>query len=251
MDPSLAERFRQKLLEMREQVTSQLERLNQGGFHESLRDSIQELSSYDNHPGDIGSEVFERAKDLGLKDNALIQLRKIDDALKKIAAGTYGRCDICGREITLERLEAVPESTLCLEHRKEVEGRGDRYPRPLEEDVIAPPYGGLFHDNYFREQPDAEDEQMFDGEDAWQELARWNEHTEPARAGSYYGESDLDEDRGFVEHMEHIPYVKGADGMFYEDVGGIDDEGAPEEVVLGDEGWDRVLSDDHDQGKRP
>ena len=37
----------------------------------SQREAINELSAYDNHPGDLGTETFERAKDLGLKDNAL------------------------------------------------------------------------------------------------------------------------------------------------------------------------------------
>ena len=41
-------------------------------------------------------------------------LADVDRALAKVAEGTYGRCDSCGRRITKERLEAVPTTALCL-----------------------------------------------------------------------------------------------------------------------------------------
>jgi DnaK suppressor protein len=43
-------------------------------------------------------------------------LAAIDAAMHRIDAGTYGRCAVCGRAIEAERLAAVPETTLCLEH---------------------------------------------------------------------------------------------------------------------------------------
>jgi DnaK suppressor protein len=48
-------------------------------------------------------------------------LRKIDEALEKIKEGSYGYCEICGKEIEEKRLEAIPWTTLCAEHAQEAE----------------------------------------------------------------------------------------------------------------------------------
>ena len=45
----------------------------------------------------------------------------IDSALARIADGTYGRCEHCGREIEAERLEALPYATLCIEDKRREE----------------------------------------------------------------------------------------------------------------------------------
>jgi RNA polymerase-binding transcription factor DksA len=47
-----------------------------------------------------------------------IQLLKVEGALGKIEAGTYGKCNICGQEIPEPRLEANPASLTCIEHTK-------------------------------------------------------------------------------------------------------------------------------------
>jgi RNA polymerase-binding transcription factor DksA len=45
-------------------------------------------------------------------------VNEIDAALNKITAGTYGKCERCGKEIEKEVLDLVPESQLCEEHKK-------------------------------------------------------------------------------------------------------------------------------------
>jgi len=224
------------LLALRASYEEQLRSFRLGGLDEAMRESIQELSGYDNHPGDLGSELFERSKDLALRDNALLQLRKIQEALESIREGTYGRCLRCGREIPLERLEAVPETTLCLECRRAAEKpRGGQRRRPLEEEVVSPPFGGFYGDR------GTADRMIEGGEDTWQALAQTTEHASEAGSGSYYGPLDLDEDHGYVDPVEGIPYFKGADGMFYQDAGAyIDDEGYPGAPLIGDEGCDRL-----------
>ncbi|MEM0374423.1 MAG: TraR/DksA family transcriptional regulator [Sulfolobales archaeon] len=38
---------------------------------------------------------------------------KINDALRRIEEGTYGKCKVCGAEIEIERLEAIPYTDIC------------------------------------------------------------------------------------------------------------------------------------------
>jgi RNA polymerase-binding transcription factor DksA len=83
---------------------------------ESEAASISELSSHDQHQGDIGTETFEREKDFSLLEQLEAEISDLDAALRKIDEGTYGRCEVCGKEIEAERLEAMPGTRTCREH---------------------------------------------------------------------------------------------------------------------------------------
>lgn len=212
MDTGTINHFRNKLLQDKANLQQQLEFLQERGLNLSLRESTDELSSYDNHPGDLGTEVFERGKDIALKEHMLIQLHKIEDALNAINQGNYGTCQVCGAAIPLERLKAVPETTLCLKCRQDMEKEeGDKKSRPVEEEVVKPPFGHMYsHGN-------KEEQVIYDGEDTWQDLARTAEHAGESGSGSYYGPLDLDEDRSSVQDVEEIPYYKDEDGVIYQD----------------------------------
>jgi len=220
----LLARQKERLLSEKADLLKQIGFVNeqgQGGLGVPLGDSIGELSTYDNHPADVGSEVFERSKDFALRESAMISVAAIDQALERINNGTYGFCEVCGQEIPLERLQAMPSTTLCRECKEGEEKipRGDE--RPVEEDVIAKTLTRAFSDG-----PGA----GYDGEDAWQEVARYSETTEEwSRGGSYYGDSRLDrvEDRGAVEEVDNIPYEVGEDGVIYKNFRGLDDESPP------------------------
>jgi RNA polymerase-binding transcription factor DksA len=92
------------------------EREAEGIGAESETDSISELSSVDQHQGDIGTETFEREKDFSLLEQLEAEIGDLDAALRKIDDGTYGICEVCGKEIEPERLEAVPGTRTCIEH---------------------------------------------------------------------------------------------------------------------------------------
>lgn len=230
MNKELQNKFRQKLLKEKQELQHTLASMEEGALEIPLQDSISELSMYDNHPADLGSETFERSKDLALRQQTEILISKIDDAMAAIENGTYGICDTCGAEIPLERLEAMPSTTMCRKCKQAEEELPDRHPRPIEEDVIAPPFGGFMHDDSEFELGDAEDEIMFDGEDTWQSVAKWGTSETPQDI-SVNGITDFDhmyvdadENIGTVERVEQIPYEKNVDGMIYQDFDGEDDE---------------------------
>ncbi len=228
MDKEMQQRFRQRLTEEQQRLQDRLTHIEERALEMPLQDSVSELSMYDNHPADLGSETFERSKDLALRDNTENELRKIDDALQKMADGAYGKCEKCGREISLERLEAMPATTFCKDCKAAEEALPDRHIRPIEEDVIAPPFGGFMHDSSPQELGEAEDDNMFDGEDTWQAVARYGTAESPQDIGNVVDYNhmyiDFDEDQGAVEDVEQIPYEKNVDGMFYQDFDGEDDE---------------------------
>jgi DnaK suppressor protein len=81
---------------------------------ESEDDSISELSSIDQHPADIGSETFEREKDLSILEQVEAELADVEHALRRLEDGSYGICEACGQPIDEARLEALPAARFCL-----------------------------------------------------------------------------------------------------------------------------------------
>jgi RNA polymerase-binding transcription factor DksA len=80
----------------------------------SERDALSELSVGDQHPADLGTEMFERAKDMSILDRINAALTDVERAIRRLDSGAYGVCEACGREIPAERLEAKPEARFCV-----------------------------------------------------------------------------------------------------------------------------------------
>ncbi|MGL5511666.1 MAG: TraR/DksA C4-type zinc finger protein, partial [Sporomusa sp.] len=146
MHPKQIADFKQRLQAKKHDLMQTILKLEDNGLSSAMSSTTGELSAYDNHPADLGSETFERSKDLGIKDNERVLLNNVEQALRKIDRGTYGRCDHCGGMITADRLEALPWATQCMECQQNTD-QPDSTPRPLEEEIIAPPFHRTFLDS--------------------------------------------------------------------------------------------------------
>jgi RNA polymerase-binding transcription factor DksA len=116
MDPAAA---RTRLDEERERLDSIRSRLNDV-HEESEEDSLGE-STAGQHMGDVGSETFEREKDLSLLEEVEAELALIERAMRRIDEGTYGTCEACGKPIGDDRLEAMPAARFCLQDQAQAE----------------------------------------------------------------------------------------------------------------------------------
>jgi RNA polymerase-binding protein DksA len=116
------DRFRDALLEERKRVEAALENLHEETAG-SLSEESGEETAYDNHLADTATETYDRELDYTLEENSGHVLAEIDAALKRIEAGTYGICTNCGKEIPVDRLEALPWATLCIDCQRGLEGR--------------------------------------------------------------------------------------------------------------------------------
>lgn len=212
---------KEKLLALKKELAERIAYIDKQGLNEPVGSALSELSTYDNHPADIGSEMFERSKDFALRENALLTLAAVEQALAKIEQGHYGVCDVCGREIQPERLKAVPYAALCRACKEKEESRPDQNIRPVEEEVLGKPFARTY--------PDDPEAVGYDGEDAWREVARYSETgDEWARGGSYYGNATFSpDDEQEAADVDNIPYEVGKDGVIYQSFSGVDDESAP------------------------
>jgi len=76
-------------------------------------------------PADRATQEEEYALELRTRDRERKLLRKIDNALERIARKDFGWCEKCGEEIGLRRLEARPTAELCIDC-KEIAERQER-----------------------------------------------------------------------------------------------------------------------------
>ncbi len=74
-----------------------------------------ETSSLPIHLADLGSDNFEQELTLSLVGSEKEALEKIEFALERIADGSYGKCEDCGKKIPEPRLEAIPYTAVCVQ----------------------------------------------------------------------------------------------------------------------------------------
>lgn len=171
-----------------------------------VKDSIGELSNYDNHPGDHGTEEFERGKDLALNEHAEKELQDVENALQAIKRGSYGICEVCQKDISFERLKAVPNTIRCVEHAAE---KFISQKRPIEEQVLRPPFGQFENDE--------KDATFFDAEDSWQSVAAYGTSETPS---DFLDQDKLSYDEMFIESDEPVGFVDEVEGFIITDMEG-------------------------------
>ena len=78
-----------------------------------IDDAIGGSTADDEHDPE-GTTAYDRARTKSLLDAAVVHLAEIDAARDRLAAGTYGDCERCGKEIAPARLEARPVARTCI-----------------------------------------------------------------------------------------------------------------------------------------
>jgi RNA polymerase-binding transcription factor DksA len=120
--PAAPSTARRRLRDELDRLTSVREVLARDALdQETEAESVGELSSIDQHPADLGSETFERERELSLLEDVEAEIADVRRALVRLDRGSYGRCDACGRQIPDERLSAVPAARFCFEHQAAAE----------------------------------------------------------------------------------------------------------------------------------
>lgn len=205
LDQRQLEILKEKLIQEKNELLKQMKNNNSFGLDENMNDSIGELSGYDNHPADIGTELFERGKDIGLRENQMHIFDLVNDALQRIDQGNYGYCAECNKEISFERLEAIPYTKYCISHQP---NDSISIQRPIEEQFLMPPFGRTSFDR-------KDNETEFDGEDSWQSVARFGT-SDPAD----FFRDGTDYDHMYIESREPVGYVEPLEGFIITDIDG-------------------------------
>ncbi len=136
---------KQRILERKAQIEA-MKNNRQEAFRVPLAEMTGELSMYDQHTADLGSEVFEREKDYAYLELLEFELNKLDQALERLEQGIYGICDVCGNTIETARIDRLPAATLCAAcaHQKETDDPEGRFEENYPDSMEALEYGETF-----------------------------------------------------------------------------------------------------------
>jgi DnaK suppressor protein len=77
--------------------------------------SMQDEATVFADPNDRATQESDMALELRNRDRERKLIKKIDETMGKIDSGDYGYCESCGVEIGLERLQARPTASLCID----------------------------------------------------------------------------------------------------------------------------------------
>lgn len=199
--------FKDQLENRKKQLNDELENNDHFNLEYSyVNESTGELSHYDNHPADTATDLYEREKDIALNEHLEKEIKDINHALSNMEKGQYGKCEVCGKEISVDRLTALPTATTCINHTPDnfISSR-----RPVEEDILNPMYGRFEYDK--------KDATLFDSEDAIQRVTQWGTSDTPQ---DFIQRDMVDYNDMYIESDERVGYVEDIESFIATDIEG-------------------------------
>lgn len=118
LDPFMRKQ-KQNLLQLRDAMVDSMAGVAQGTLRSRAEGS--EASAFGMHQADAGSDAYDRDFALSLLSQEQDALYEIDEALKRIELGTYGKCEMSGKQIPRARLEAIPFARFTVECQSKLE----------------------------------------------------------------------------------------------------------------------------------
>ena len=108
-----------KLLHLRDSLLDSM----MGVSRDTLRSRAEgsEASAFGMHQADAGSDAYDRDFALSLLSQEQDALYEIEEALKRVDAGSYGICEMSGKPIPHARLEAIPFARFTVECQTQIE----------------------------------------------------------------------------------------------------------------------------------
>lgn len=118
------ESYRRRLLALKRRTGEELTELEKEALWPVGGEASGNLSDVPFHSADLSAEEYEEEVTLGLLENEDEISREVNDALDRIVRGTYGLCENCGKEISKERLDAVPYARYCVRCARKLQAGG-------------------------------------------------------------------------------------------------------------------------------
>jgi DnaK suppressor protein len=117
--PPFLRKQKAKLLQLRDSLLDSM----MGVSRDTLRARAEgsEASAFGMHQADAGSDAYDRDFALSLLSQEQDALYEIEEALKRVDAGTYGTCEMSGKSIPHARLEAIPFARFTVECQTQIE----------------------------------------------------------------------------------------------------------------------------------
>ena len=116
--PSKWRRHHHRLLQLHEEMLRRLSQL--------AADALQEHPAFSTHMADAGTDTFDRDFALSMLSMDQDAVYQIEQAIDRIHSGTYGVCELTGKPIEPQRLEAIPWTRFSASAERQLENEGER-----------------------------------------------------------------------------------------------------------------------------
>jgi YteA family regulatory protein len=204
MNKDQLKHFKHLLQQHREEHANIVNDMIDGTLGDYRNTEDTELSRYDNHPADAETDLYDAEQQAALRSNHEFIMREIDDALERIKKDTYGRCELCGKQIDPKRLEIIPDTRNCInceiseEHEIRLDKISKHAHRPVEEDVLEKVMRG--HHDGSRDEP-------YDGEQALEEVLSFGSSDTPQDGAPLGNRQDAAANGRSVHDTEDIEQI--------------------------------------------
>ena len=115
------ETYRNALDSLRARLRGDLDQMTDEALRRSQPESSGNLSNVPLHLADVGTENYDQEFTLGLIENEQTTLEQVQEALNRIDAGTFGKCEKCGEVIARQRLQYLPYVRHCIQCARKLE----------------------------------------------------------------------------------------------------------------------------------
>ena len=124
MTESERDGYRQRLRTLATRLQGDYSGLSQEALRLAGGEASGNLSNTPFHTADLGTDNFEQEMSVSLLENQGQILEDIAAAMRRLDNGTYGRCEICGKDVPKQRLQATPYTPYCIDCARELEQDG-------------------------------------------------------------------------------------------------------------------------------
>ena len=107
-------KIRKALIGQKAMILEELMKIRGENLGKSIKDASGDLSGYSFHMADMATDLYDREFSLELAEGEREILYSLDEAIKRVDEGTYGKCDMCGESISKQRLKAMPQARYCI-----------------------------------------------------------------------------------------------------------------------------------------
>ena len=109
-----ASKYKKLLLKLREDVTGEISNIAKDNL-KSQKESSGDLSGYSFHMADMASDSYDRELSLNIASEEQLIVYEIDEALKRMEDGKFGKCIECEKKVPLKRLNVIPYAKYCIQ----------------------------------------------------------------------------------------------------------------------------------------
>jgi RNA polymerase-binding transcription factor DksA len=151
MNKRILDGYRRRLKQLADRMQTDASAVSEQAREPSGGQGAGDLSNAPMHLGDMGTEEFLQDVNATLLENEEYLVREAREALRRIDAGTFGRCEECGQEIPRARLDALLYARFCTQCAEAVGVSGslthasqpiqtviNRRPSPADQNLVPP-----------------------------------------------------------------------------------------------------------------